>query len=379
MEEYMETKQEFLNGFEECFSELEDSRQISKIFYPLIEVVFLSVVAVAGGAFSWSMIESFGKSHLGVLQEYYPFKRGAPSDDTIRRVFEIINPKNLNKVLMRYFGNALESKEKHIAIDGKTLKGSKRAENKALHMLNVYASKSGVTLFSKKVSDKTNEITAIPEALDLLDIAGSVVTIDAIACQKNIAKKILDKKADYILQLKKNQISLYNEVEAAFATNAETFFNMSKEAMQDKGHGRSCLRTCRTISDLNKFSKVKTWSGLKSVIEIQSETTIKGKTTFSKNYYISSADLKPKIFLQYIRNHWKIESMHWMLDVVFREDNSSLYKGNIPANMAIIRRFILNILSRIKEKRQSRPLLMKLIGWNQKYLYRFINALTFCS
>ena len=375
----METKQEFLEGFEECFSKIKDSRQKTKIEYSLLEVLFLGITAVAGGAFSWSMIESFGNTHLNTLREYYPFKTGCPSDDTIRRVFELLDPKHLNESLQRYFTTNQELKNKHIAIDGKTAKGSGKFGSSALHMLGVYASESGLTLFSKDVDKKTNEITAIPEALDLLDVSGSIITIDAMGCQKNIAKKIMNKGANYILGLKRNQVSLYNEVETAFATNAETFFNMSKATSKDTGHGRVCFRTCRVINDLSKFPIAQKWHGINSLVEVKRKTIINNKQTDSVNYYISSCNLHPKIMLQNIRNHWKIESMHWMLDVVFKEDQSSMCKGNVPANMAIIRRFVLNILSQIKEKRQSRPLLMKLIGWSNEYLHKFINAFAFCS
>jgi predicted transposase YbfD/YdcC len=371
----MQSEKEFLQGFEECFGAIKDKRQRSKIDYPLIEILFLSIIAVAGGAFSWGMIEGFGKAHLEVLRLYYPFNNGAPSDDTIRRIFEAIDPENMNKLLQQYFTKDLDLDGKHVAIDGKTLRGSRHNNIAALHMLNVYASGAGLTLFGKTVEAKTNEITAIPEALDLLDLKGSTITIDAMGCQKTIAQKIIDKEANYILGLKENQASLYNEVEKAFSSDAEIFFDMDKETSEDKGHGRICKRTCRIISDLSKLPTVSLWSGAGSVIEIKSETTKKGLTALSTNYYISSSKDRAAIMMKNIRDHWKIESMHWMLDVVFKEDASSMNKGNVPANMAIIRRFILNILTNMKGKRETRPQLMKMIGWSTDYLLRFINLL----
>ena len=375
----MQTQKEFLQGFEECFGSIEDTRQLSKIDYPLIEILFLSVVAIAGGAFSFGMIEHFGKAHLETLKSYYPFKNGAPSDDTIRRIFTIINPENLNEILQEYFSQSWQSEGAHIAIDGKSLKGSRRNGIRALHMLNVYASGAGITLFAKVVEAKTNEITAIPEALNLLDLKGSTITIDAMGCQKNIAQKIIDKEANYILGLKKNQVSLYNEVERVFASDAETFFDMDKETTEDKGHGRICKRTCRIATNLDKLSNVSLWPGCQSIIEMQRETTTKGMTTLSTNYYISSSNDRPAIMMKNIRDHWKIESMHWMLDVVLKEDASAMNKGNVPANMAIIRRFILNILTNMKEKKETRPTLMKMIGWSPDYLNKFINLLLNCS
>jgi len=371
----MQPKKEFLQGFEECFKSVKDSRQASKIDYPLIEILFLSVVAVAGGAFSFGMIEYFGKAHLEILRSYYPFKNGTPSDDTIRRVFEVVDPKNMNEVLQQYFTQNWQSEGKHIAIDGKTLKGSKRNHTRDLHMLNVYASGSGLTLFGKIVEAKTNEITAIPEALELLDLKGSTITIDAMGCQKNIAQKIIDKEANYILGLKRNQALLYNEVERVFSSNAEVFFDMDKEITEDKGHGRVCKRTCRIVTNLAKLPNVSLWPGSQSIIEMQRETTAKGVTTLSTNYYISSSTDTSAIMMKNIRDHWKIESMHWMLDVVLKEDASTMSKGNVPANMAIIRRFILNILTNMKGKRESRPILMKMIGWSPNYLHKFIDLL----
>jgi len=174
----MQKESDFLKGFEECFGVLKDERQQSKIDHPLIDVLFVAIVAIAGSAFSWETIESFGKSHLNILRQYYPFSNGIPSDDTIRRVFERLSPCELNSVLQRYF--SLDLNNTHVAIDDKTLKGSRNGETRALHMLNVYASDSGITLFSKAIDSKRNEITEIPEAIECLELKGATVTIDAM-------------------------------------------------------------------------------------------------------------------------------------------------------------------------------------------------------
>jgi predicted transposase YbfD/YdcC len=347
-------------------------------------VIFLSIVAVAGSASSWEEIELFGKTHLNVLREYYPFEKGIPSDNTIRRVFEILDPEGFNVILREYFSVELSSQD--IAIDGKSLRGSKHAGKRALHFLNVYAAGSGITLFGKAIPEKDNEITAIPEAIDALDIRGSTVTIDAMGCQKSIAKQIIDKGADYILGLKGNHTTLHNEVRAAFESNAESFFDMEKVVSSCRGHGREEARECRVIRDLSKIPSSKNWDGIKAVIEIQKKTTSKGKITESTNYYISSSTQNAEHIAQSIRNHWKIESMHWVLDVVFKEDASSMRKGNIPANMAITRRFVFNILEQLKKdemdpksksalSRKSKPMLMNIIGWSDDYLHKFIQKL----
>ena len=366
---------EFIAGFEECFNSLEDVRQEAKIDYPLIEVLFLSVVSVAGGADSWEMIEAFGKIHLSVLRQYYQFKKGSPSDDTIRRVFERLNPEKLNEVLRKYFTQDLDLTGNHVAIDGKSLKGSSYNGSRALHFLNVYASDSGLTLFGKELDAKTNEIRAIPEAIDALELKGATVTIDAMGCQKAIAQQIINKEADYIFGLKENHVTLYNEVETAFKTNATLFFAMDTATTNEKGHGRIEERRCRVIQDLSKIPNAAKWPGLRSVIEMKRIVSTKGKVTESTNYYISSSSVNAEQMMKLIRSHWKIESMHWMLDVVFKEDASSMRKGNIPANMAIVRRFVLNILGNMKGARQTRPVLIRMIGWSQDYLHKFIQKL----
>ncbi len=369
----MQSEKEFLRGFEECFRELEDKRQVGKVSYPLLEVIFLSLMAVAGGAADWREIEFFGKSHLNIFRKYYPFENQMPSDDTIRRVFEALDPKRLNEILTKYFGVSL-SKD-HVVIDGKSLKGSACDGIRALHFLNVYAVGSGITLYGKAIDKKDNEITAIPEAIEALDIKGATVTIDAMGCQKTIAKLIIEKEADYILGLKANHVILYNEVKTAFETNAEGFFSMDKAQTQEKGHGRIEERICRVIKDFSKIPSREAWPGIASVIEVKRTTTAKGKTSESTNYYVSSLKLPADKVMQSIRNHWKIESMHWVLDVVFKEDASSMRKGNIPANMAIIRRFVLNILNQIKEKRETRPMLMNMIGWSEDYFHKYAQKL----
>ena len=313
----MQNIKEFTKGFEESFGFLEENRQRSKIYHPLIEVVFLTIVAIAGGALSWTMIEAFGQAHISILRQYYPFNYGIPSDDTIRRVFEMLDPQNLNEALMKYFSSDL--REEHISIDGKTIRGSKRNGSRALHFLNVYVSSSGLTLYSKNIDAKTNEIKAIPETIDALDIKGAVVTVDAMGCQKDIAQKIMNKDADYIFGLKKNQLTLYNEVEIAFESYPYiSFFTIDCATTNEQGHGRFEERRCRVINNLCRIKSSSQWPGMSSIIEMKRRTTIQGKVTEVTNYYISSLNSSAERIMQTIRSHWKIESMHWVLDVVLK-------------------------------------------------------------
>lgn len=375
----MQSLKQFIAEFEECCSVIDDPRQPNKIDYPVVEILFLAIVAMAAGAMSWGMIEEFGKINIEILRQYYPFANGVPSDDTIRRMFEMLDPKHLNEFLMKYFVPKVEMEDEHLSIDGKSLKGSKRNRSKPLHFINVYATNSGITLFGQEVGEKTNEIKAIPEALDALDVSGTVVTIDAMGCQREIAKKITDKKAEYILGLKENQPTLYATVEKLFQSPQDKMLQIDIAVTEEKGHGRDEQRICRVIQDLSSIPQVHQWPAMKSIVEIKRTIASKGKITESTNYYISSCMDSANHMMKIIRAHWGIESMHWVLDVVFREDASSANKLNIPANLAIIRRFILNILHNMRSKRESKPSLIRKIGWSGEYLNKFIQKLIFCS
>ena len=328
----MKTTEEFMKGFESHFEDINDHRQTSKIIYPMIEILFLAVVAVAGKAEDWEEIEEFGKAHSDIFREYLPFSSGMPSDDTIRRFFEILDPEQMNNVLIKSFEDRAinisehENIDKHYAIDGKALRGSKWGHRRAFHFLNIYASHSGFTLYGKQLDAKENEISALPEAIESLDLTDAIVTIDAMGCQKTIAKQIIDRKGDYIFGLKMNHLILYNEVEKAFSTNAVNFFKMELAETFDKGHGRQEIRKCRVIRDLSKIGNCKDWASLKSVIEVKRAFVENDKTSETTNYYISSSDKSAVFLLNSIRSHWGVESMHWIMDVVFGEDRSGIRK-----------------------------------------------------
>lgn len=361
---------EFAKGFEDNFCDIEDHRQEWKIEYTVMEMFFLGVLAIGSGAKGWKAIELFGESHIDTLREYFPYKNGTPSDCTIRRFFTAIDPNELNKVLMKAFGVEVE---KQYAIDGKTLKGTKYMENRAFHFLNVYACESGVVIYGQQLEGKSNEITAIPEAIESLDLREAVVTIDAMGCQKSIAAQIIEKGGDYILGLKKNQLRMYEQVELLFGGERE-FEEGDVYESYDKGHGREEYRTCRIIREFREVTESVKWSGLASVAEV-TKVTIEGeKRSEGKYYYISSCKDSADEIGKRVRSHWGIESMHWSLDVTFREDSSSIRQGNAPANMSILRRYALNIFTCIKKKGESRPLLMFATGLNPTNLRRFANA-----
>ena len=369
----MQSEKDFLKEFEAHFEDIQDPRQQSKVAHPLIEILFLAITAVAGQATGWADIELFGNLQLAALREYYPFSAGIPSKHTIRRVFEVIDPKQMGTLLLKFFGKNLSVE--HYAIDGKGLNGSRYENTRALHFLNVYAVNSGLTIYGKALDKKQNEISMIPEVLDLLDLEGCMVTMDAMGCQKSNVAQIIEKKADYILGLKKNHIDLHSEVKRAFQSNEVELVTMDIAETHEKGHGRIETRKCRIIRDMNKINGSDKWRGLQSVIEVYRHTIEKGKTSESTNYYISSSLQNAKETLRTIRAHWGVESMHWSLDVSFNEDASGIHKDHAPSNIANVRRFVLNILNGMKGKNQSKPQLMKAIGWSPEYLHKFVNAL----
>ena len=198
-------ERDYIQNFIEHFCDIEDHRQASKVHHTMTEILFLAIVATASAAESWGEIEEFGKAHLTTLRRYFPFKSGSPSDCTIRRFFRSLSHEKMNEILGKHFGANLE--EKHYAIDGKTLRGSKYEDNRAFHFLNVYAVESGITVYGQIMDAKDNEITAIPEALDALDIRGATVTIDAMGCQRSIARQIIEKAGEYIFTLKCTQLT----------------------------------------------------------------------------------------------------------------------------------------------------------------------------
>lgn len=349
------------------FSELEDPRIDRKKLYPLEEILFVTLCAVICGAESWYDIEDFGEARIGFLRRYYPFENGIPSHDTIGRLFSLLDPAIFKDCFINWIKAIQEKIPELIAIDGKTIRHSfDKANNKpAIHMLSAFASNARLVLGQTKVDAKTNEITAIPELLDLLVIKGSIITIDAMGCQKEIAKKIIEKNADYIFGLKGNQGDLHENIETYF--NDKTLsFDCYEET--DKGHGRIEIRKIYVSSSIDWLEQKKDWKGLSSIIKVESTRILQDKQTTEYRYYISSLKTSPQRMLQAIRSHWGIEnSLHWILDLTFREDECRIRKKNAPENMAIIRHIVFNILQHADSKISIRRRKKK-AGWSDEYL-----------
>ena len=336
------------------FSALEDPRIERTKIYPLMEIIFLVVSAAISGCEGWKSIKDFGDIKLSWLRQFLPYRSGIPVDDTIARVMRRLDTKQFQTCFINWMqGVATVTDGDVIAIDGKTLRRSydNNSGKSAIHMVSAWSTANGVVLGQEKTAEKSNEITAIPELLDVLALKGCIISIDAMGCQKEIAKKIVSKKADYVLALKGNQGHLHVDVNTFFtdAINSN-FSNIAHDFFEefDKGHGRIEHRQCWVINpekQLACFSDLKKWSSLNSILMIKTKRELKEKTTEDVRYYISSCVAPAETMLNIVRKHWQVENnLHWTLDVTFREDESRIRKDAGPENYAIIRHIALNVL-----------------------------------
>ena len=311
--------------------------------------------------------EDFGKARLSFLKRFFPYHNGIPSHDTIGRFFSLLDPKNFRDCFINWMQNLQENLSNHIAIYGKTVRRSfdKAKEKKAIHMISAFASNTRLVLGQSKVEDKTNEITAIPKLLDLLLIKGAIITIDAMGCQRDIVNKIREKNGDYVLAVKGNQKDLYEQI-ATYFEDKKAEMNFHEDI--DKGHGRIEIRKCFATSKIDWLDNKHEWTNLKSIVKIESTRITSDKETTEIRYYITSIQDDTEKLLKAIRSHWSIEnSLHWTLDMTFREDESRIRKNNAPENISILRHVILNLL-RTADNKISIRRRRKKAGWSDEYL-----------
>ena len=328
---------------------IRDPRQPRKVHHNLVDVLFLAITAVISGCEGWEEIEDFGNDKLDWLKKYLPFSGGIPTNDTISRIFQLIDPNEFQKCFARWMKSCCEMTHGDvIAIDGKTLKGSFKKQNKTdtIHMVSAFAAANSVVLGQVKTSEKSNEITAIPKLLDLLDIRGCLVTIDAMGCQTKIAKKIVDKGGDYLLPVKGNQKKLQSALDGIFSIHRLEDKETEAYSTSEKGHGREEVRHCMVANASEIGDLVFEWAGLKTLGYVVSFRTEKGKeTTAAVKFYISSADLDAKALLNASRAHWSVENnLHWQLDVSMNEDACRIRQRNSTENLATVRHTSLNLL-----------------------------------
>lgn len=369
------SKKEFID----FFREIKDIREDEKVLYPLHEIMFLVFVSVLSGAESWRGIVNFGKLKIDFLKKYFSYSNGIPSKSSISRIFSLIDKANIELWLENnamYLVKNLLTKEQ-LAIDGKSLRGKQKMEalSQGSHIVNLFATKLGLVLSQKTVPNKGNELAAMIEIIENSNLENTTVSIDAAGCQKEVVKKIINKKGNYFLALKENHPKLYTDVENLFKSDKE--FSICET--DDIGHGRIEKRICKTIGDIAELkNKYPEWQDLTSISMIERHRAIKDKTTIELKYYISNELPNAQQHLNYARNHWAIENnLHWVLDVIFKEDYSLIRKNNAAENMSAVRKMIFNVIKKYKEKTSSKlglNIIRMSAGWNDNVLADIIDS-----
>jgi predicted transposase YbfD/YdcC len=367
-------------------AELPDPRVQRTQKHLLKDILVISILAVIGGAEGWEDMENYGIAKQQWLEEFLELPNGIPSDDTFRRVFERINPEALEQCLAKWLQSMLGSiVGEIIPIDGKSVRGSydRNQGVKALHLVTAWASEQRLVLGQVKVEDHSNEITAIPALLELLDLTGAIVTIDAMGTQTEIVKQIRHKKADYIVSLKANHPTLHSQVKEWFDTRRANNFegiNVSYNQQIEKGHHRTEKRYVWAVP-LEAFGGLyqqDQWSGLQTIVIIERIRHLWNKTTREVQFYLTSLPADAQVLGRAIRQHWTIENqVHWTLDVTFHEDQCRIRSGHSPRNFAILRRMALNALNQEKTLQRSLRQKIKQASMNNDYMMTVLNS--FCK
>jgi predicted transposase YbfD/YdcC len=363
------------------FADLPDPRQPGKVIYPLQEILLLCLLAVLAGAECFVEIARFGEKKIELLRRFLPFKDGTPSHDQLGDIFATLDATQFQRCFVAWVAKMLGVSADVIAVDGKTSRRSadKRKGKAAIHMVSAFAARQRLVLGQVKVADKSNEIVAIPALLDMLAIEGAIVTTDAMGCQREIAQKVIDKKADYILALKGNQGTLREDVELFAAEQKANGFKdtkISQHQTVDADHGRIETRNYTVIHDVDWLQENHEWPGLKSVVMVESEcetpATAKDPAKIEREtrFYITSLIWLAGQIAPAIRGHWMVENgLHWVMDMMFRDDECRVRTDNAPANFTTIKHMALNLIRRkASGKKDSLRVRRKVASWNDDYL-----------
>jgi len=362
----------------EHFQGLEDKRRGAGKRHKLIDILTIAICGIICGADDWSGIEAYGQAKEEWLKGFLELPHGIPSHDTFGRVFSWLDPKAFEASFLSWVQEVMEiTKGQVIAVDGKTVRRSHDHANgqEAIHIVSAWAQKNRLVLGQVKVDEKSNEITAIPDLLRVLDITGCIITTDAMGCQQEIAATVIEKGGDYILALKENQGHLYEDVRELFAGAIEvSFFDVEHTYAEtaNKNHGRIEVRECWAITDpdfTHYLRGFENWKGLRSLVKVSCQRQTSTGTSQDDRYFISSLKTPARQMLQAVRGHWSIEnSLHWVLDIAFREDESRVRKDHAPENLSVLRHIALNLLKQDLSKKLGIKNKRLVAAWNNDFL-----------
>jgi len=360
----------------EHFEDMPDPRQQGKVLYPLSEIILTSLCAIICGAESCVEIEKYGKAKIDFLKRYLPFENGIPSHDTFSIVFQIIDANVFSEKFVVWAQALQKTVPAFVAIDGKTVRRSKDGDIPPIHIVSAWAGQQHLVIGQTKTKEKSNEITAIPELLSMLELQGAIVTLDAIGCQKNIVKDIQEKKAEYVIAVKENQKTLHDEIDDFFQAVESRTLPMSLPSCKtiDKDHGRIEVRKYMVTDQIDFLSHADKWAGIQSIGCVIASREIQGVTSERTRYFISSLPPDPHLFAKAVRGHWSIEnSLHWVMDVVFRDDECRIRKKHGPANFVTLKHITQNMLKALPGKKSMR-VKRKLAGWDDDFLTEVLMA-----
>jgi len=381
----MEMAEQPLGSISEHFGQLEDPRIERNKLHPLLNIIVIAICAVICGAENWVDVELYGNLKKEWLEKFLDLTNGIPSHDTFGRVFRRLKAEPFQACFLAWVKavNTITGGQV-IAIDGKELRRSMDTTlgKRAIHMVSAWASENRLVLAQQKVDEKSNEITAIPALLEMLEIAGCIITIDAMGCQTEIAQQITDQQGDYVLAVKENQGHLFEDIEhlcQLYLQHEQPMFYFNDYAKTvDKDHDRIEIRECWTLDAVfygPSIRNIDQWAKIQTVVMIRRERRLPNKTEIHTRYYISSLTGKAERFLKVIREHWGIEnSVHWVLDMAFNEDQSRLHKDHGAENLAVIRHMALNLLRNEKTAKLGIKAKRLKAGWDDAYLFKVLSA-----